>query len=188
MLNRKIYISIAIILLSVASFFTGYFTMQRYISNQVKKDNVTAKTTVQLPSMVINEKTEIIKKDRYTKAGDFVLEEKIKPNEELIGLDKELAEDYFRRKGYSVDYFTSERVEVSRNVDNAWPPNVYIALESEGKVYIYKTDEFGNLQLKEPTQINVSDLPQQEQEDLKKGIIKRTYEELEELINEDLDS
>ncbi|CDF58343.1 BofC C-terminal domain-containing protein [Thermobrachium celere] len=188
MLNRRIYISIAIILLSVASFFTGYFTMQRYINKQVKKDNVTAKTTVQLPSMVINENTEIIKKDRYIKAGGFVVEEKIKPNEELIGLNKELAEDYFRRKGYNVDYFTSERVEVSKDIDNAWPPNVFIALESEGKVFIYKTDEYGNLQLKETTQINVSDLPQQEQEDLKRGIIRRTYEELEEFINEDLDS
>ncbi|WDC83647.1 BofC C-terminal domain-containing protein [Caloramator sp. mosi_1] len=162
--------------------------MQRYVEKQTKKDNVVAKTTLQLPENIINEKTKIIKKDVYTKAGYFSLEEIIVPNEELLGANKEYAENYFRRQGYNVEYFTSERVVISKNIDNTWPPNVFIALANEGKVYIYQTDEYGNLKLKEETEINIESLPQQEQEDLKRGVIKRTYEEMEDFILEDLDS
>ncbi|MCX7695142.1 MAG: BofC C-terminal domain-containing protein [Caloramator sp.] len=188
MLYRKVYIFIAIILISIASFFAGYFTMQRYVGKQNKKDNVVAKTAVQLPEHVINEKTKITKKDIYTRAGYFAIEENIVPNDELLGANKEYAENYFRRQGYNVEYFTSENVIITKNIDNAWPPKVFIALANEGKVYIYQTDEYGNLQLKEPTEISIESLPQQEQEDLKRGIIKRTYEEMEDFILEDLDS
>ncbi|MBZ4663230.1 MAG: hypothetical protein JG776_932 [Caloramator sp.] len=188
MLYRKVYIFIAIILISIASFFAGYFTMQRYIGKQNNKDNVVAKTAVKLPENIINEKTRIIKRDIYTRVGYFAIEENIIPNDELLGADKEYAENYFRRQGYNVEYFTSEKVIITKNIENAWPPKVFIALENEGKVYIYQTDEYGNLQLKQTTDISVEGLPQQEQEDLKRGIIKRTYEEMEDFINEDLDS
>lgn len=188
MINRKIYLTLAIILLTIASFFTGYFTMQRYISKIENKESATAKTTVKLPSMVIDQNTKIIKKEIYIRANNYVLKQTITPNEEIIGLDKSLAEDYFKNKGYKLDYFTSEKVEISKEIDNKWPPNVYIIMENNGKVAVFETDQNSNLKLKQTTEINLEDLPFQEKQDLKRGVIKETYEDAEQYINEDLDS
>lgn len=188
MFNRKIYLTLGIILLTVASFFTGYFTMQNFISNKERKDDVTAKTTIQLPNIIINEKTEIIKRTKYLKGKGFVIEEKIIPNDETRGLDKTQAENYFARQGYKVDIFTSEKVEISKEIDNQWPPNVYLALEYRGKIAVFKTNENGSLQLVEETDVELENLPEQEKINIKEGIIKQSYEEIKALINEDFDS
>ncbi|MCX7951816.1 MAG: hypothetical protein N2594_07685 [Clostridiales bacterium] len=188
MLNRKIYLTLGIILLTVASFFTGYFTMQNFVSNKEKKDGVTAKTTVNVPTALINDNTEIIKRTKYLKGRGFVLEEKIKPNDETRGLDKTQAEKYFARQGYKVDTFTSEKVEISKEIDNQWPPNVYLALEYSGKIGIFKTNENGSLQLVEETDVELENLPEQEKVNIKEGIIKQSYEEIKALVNEDFDS
>lgn len=188
MLNRKVYLTLGIILLTVASFFTGYFTMQNFISNKQKKDGVTAKTAVNVPTVLINDNTEIIVRTKYLKGKGFVKEEKLKVNDETRGLDKTQAENYFARQGYKVDTFTSEKVEISKEIDNQWPPDVYIALEYSGKIAIFKTNENGSMQFIEETDVELENLPEQEQANIKEGIIKQSYEEIKALVNEDFDS
>lgn len=196
MLRKRVAYVLIMIFTVAVSFIAGYFTTLRYAKNnikdstpQIQSNNNNVEAAAKIPvSDVIKESTSIIKKDRYLKGVEFVKESVEKPSAEILGMDVNSAEQFFKGMGYRIIKFTPSEVIVSRDVLDSWPLNCYVVKEDNGFVAIFKVENDGSLSLLERTEIEVEKLPLQEREDVIKGKVFETREKAENLIEEDYSS
>jgi hypothetical protein len=191
MLRKKIVLFLVLVFTFVVSSFAGYFTALRYANQNAKRQvdsnvvvsNVSAETTDLPTRNVISRNTQIIKKHRYIKGMEYIKEVKEMPNEENIGMDMNLAERYYKDKGYTIIEFTPEKVILSKDIEQ-WPPDSYIVKGENGIIVIYKSDPSGNITKVEDTDIKLDILPLQDKEEVIKGKSYESMEQVEQLLEE----
>jgi hypothetical protein len=176
----------------VISSFAGYFTGLSYADKTIKSNFDTSPVSVaaetseidETPSKVlIGPTTEIVKKHKYVKGLEFIKEFKEQPSSEILGMDMVSAKEYYNSKGYTVIEFTSDKVIVSKDFDS-WPPECYIVKGENNTITIYRSDLEGNLTKLQDAETTLDVLPTQDREEVLKGKVYETMEEVETLLEE----
>jgi hypothetical protein len=176
----------------VISSFAGYFTGLSYADKTIKSNFDTSPVSVAAETLEIEETpskvligptTEIVKKHKYVKGLEFVKEFKEKPSSEILGMDMVSAKEHYNSKGYTVIEFTSDKVIVSKDIDS-WPPECYIVKGENNTITIYRSDTEGNLTKIQDAEATLDILPTQDREEVLKGKIYETMEEVETLLEE----
>jgi hypothetical protein len=98
-------------------------------------------------------------------------------------MDEIEAGKYYKNNGFVLMEFTMKRIIVKKDI-NAWPPKSFVVKANGDVIGIYESNEEGKLQLKENTDIELDDLPGEDREDVKKGKIYESLEEVYWLLDE----
>jgi hypothetical protein len=170
----------------VISFAGGYYATKLFTkNNNVQNENAAAETTKLLSSNdLVMETTEILKRLTYTVNGATLTRETTeKAPTDILGMDENAASKYFTDKGFVMLEFTSKRVIIKQDI-NSWPPKCFIVKENGNVIGIYESDEQGNLKLKENTDIELDELPEEDRADVRKGKIYETLDEVYWLLDE----
>ncbi|EYE89710.1 hypothetical protein Q428_00910 [Fervidicella metallireducens AeB] len=189
---RKLYLILILLITFMASFATGYFMVEKYVGSSIKNKSynlekqpnvVTAKSSSNNNiDAVINSNTKIVRFISYRRGVEYEVPKVEKPNEELLGMNFELASEYFKKDGYVISSFTSDQVTVKRYIDDVWPPNTYLMIAEDGLVKCYKIDENSKPIFLEEVEIEFEVQPEDVQTELKRGKIFENQEKLEEYI------
>jgi hypothetical protein len=187
MFRKRLPIFVVLALTLVISFISAYYATLGF-TNKAKDEDKSLKAaaeTTLLPSQVlINSSTEIIIKERYLEGMQYDTKSKTeKPVPEVLGMNKESAEKYFGEKGYKLIDFSSQRVLLLREIQG-WPPKRYVVKGNGEFVSIYEIGEDGSLKLQQDTGIMLNDLPEQDKQEVIKGKIYETMDEVDMLIEE----
>lgn len=133
---------------------------------------------------IIKEDTIIIYKTFYTQCEEFI-EENQEPTLEIIGFNKDGLEKYLAKKTekWAIETF-SEKEVVLIKMENKVCTNHYLVSVKSGYIAIYKFDEEGMKYLIEQTSISIYPLPTVDQERLQKGILIKTLDNVNQLLED----
>lgn len=129
----------------------------------------------------ITPNTRLIFKTEYTECGHTVVERKKTPAE-IVNLDKEELARYYQN-GWEIDKFSSEEVVLTREITGICPEHFLLGVQ-DGYVAVYGFNEDGKPELKEITDIPISILRLNDQNNLRKGILVDSMEEVDRLLEE----
>lgn len=189
MFNSKLSKVLLIISIVVITFVTSYIYTFKKANDKDKEASEIAKTKVSAETLnndykiVINNNTKITKINRYTKGMAFEKKIEEKPDANLIGMDKDEAEKYFKNIGYLMIEFTSKEVILVRE-KNSWCPGAFVVKDNEGYITIYDVDNNSNLIFKENTNMSTNMLPEVDKNEVIKGKTYETMDEVKSLISE----
>ncbi|HAZ37110.1 MAG TPA: hypothetical protein DCY71_04580 [Clostridiaceae bacterium] len=187
MFNSKLSKVLLIISIVVITFVTSYiYTFKRTNdkeASEIAKTKVNAETLNNDYKIVINNNTKITKINRYTMGMVFEKKTEEKPDSNLIGMDKDEAEKYFKNIGYLMIEFTSKDVILVRE-KNSWCPGTFVVKDNEGYITIYDVDNNSNLIFKENTNMSTNMLPEVDKNEVIKGKTYETMDEVKSLISE----
>lgn len=127
--------------------------------------------------------TKIVKKQIYTKGEQFEKVSNETPSEDVLGMTKESFEEHVKKKGYTVDEFTSSKVVIVEKI-NEWPKGLYVLKSVEEDVTLFKVDEKGNLQKVSDTGVILDQVSEHDKEELIKGKVYSTLEEAEHTLGD----
>lgn len=133
---------------------------------------------------IIGTNTVLINKILYTQCED-VIEEEEKPTSDLIGLNKKGFEDYLaaNRLNWDLESFSKEEIILIKR-ENKVCPNDYVVSVNKGYIAVYKYDKDGEKKLIDQTEIPINVLPTVDQEKLQRGIIVKTLDEVNQLLED----
>lgn len=178
--------------------FTGLFISWSNSNNKNEKGTtlesqnteVSTKSTVSMNKSYMNPKlnsigpaTKIIKKQIYTAGEPYEKIQEEKSTEDIIGMDKELFEEYAKKKGYVVEEFNGSKVVISEKI-NKWPKGLYVLKAINEHIAIYKVDESGNLSNPQVTEVVLNQVSEIEKPILIKGKVYNSLDTAEETIAE----
>lgn len=116
--------------------------------------------------ITVSPNAEVILTEKFSRCGHTSVTKDIAPRE-IVNLNKEKVQEYY--EGCSIDKFTSDEIEVSRNTTGICDEH-YILRESDGFISINCKNNVGEYIFKGLTDISVQYLPQEDLEKLQKGI------------------
>ena len=180
---KKIGLTAMLVVLFAASFFTGYYVIEKNM-NKIEKKTVNAETLSTVNQQnglqdLISESTEIIKINNYNKGVTFTEEVTDKADSNVLGMNKDQAEKYFKGKGYVLTEFTKDQIKITKDF-NSWCPDKFIVKDIDGnEIGIYKSDSNGNISLKNKTGIKIDKLPEEDKNEILKGKTVKTQEEVD---------
>lgn len=198
MLKKGIVIfSVAAIILT-ASFFAGYFVMKMAaeksnsmsFSQQLNKNGmVFAKQSDDGNRSIVDGNTKIIKVETYELLPMYQRRVEERANEQIIGYNLEKVKKYFEEQGYKDVQYSSENNEIIalKKISNLAPSNCYIIKADEERVYIYKSDQNGNMIPLKHDEISIDDIDISMQNEIKNGKVFEEKEKFLTYINEDLE-
>ena len=135
----------------------------------------------------IVETTNIIYK-RFYKICQDTVQESLKPDNLMIGLNEKGFKGYLERENLSfeIQSFSAAEVVLIEKVDSVCSAhyNHYIISESGELIAIYHIDAEGKKSLIEKTSIPISVLPHIDQKKLKNGILRKEKEEVYQLLED----
>lgn len=191
MLGKRIGLVFALVLSLTACFIAGYFTTKRYVENsakakyETKLENEIAENTVKLPDIdVISPSTEIVIRERYVKGIEYNRDIIEKATSEVVGMRKEEVAEYFKLKGFTLVDFDNKRVLVVKEIKDKWPVGCFVVKEQDGYVAIFEVDKNGELKLYRLTELKITNLPDNDKEEVLKGKVYESLEDALELIEE----
>ena len=145
-------------------------------------DDITTPVTIAENSVRLE--TKIIFRTHYTKC-QTIKDVPMEATEEVIGLKentfKEYAQDQF--KEWQVVRFSSDEIILFQRKDQICPDHYYVS-ELDGLIVVFRFTEAGQKYVIERTDIPVSHLPDIDQEKIKRGILIRTREEVNQLLED----
>ena len=199
--NKNRYI-IAILL--VLTMMAGGYVLGMHFGQQQLKDNLknnneeqgfeTMQTTRKSEREIIGqeisainvttENTQLIFETNYTSCNDQIIEErKVESNE--IGLKRQDIKAKF--PDWNVSEFSSIRVILTKEL-NDYCPNHFVLKDRDGMVVIYMPSEVEDKERNiQQTQISINKLPPDVQDEIRKGLVMDSLEEVEYFL-ESLDS
>ncbi|MCC5911551.1 MAG: BofC C-terminal domain-containing protein [Clostridiaceae bacterium] len=135
----------------------------------------------------IRDSTVIKYKTLYT-ICESSIEEIDTPSNDMIGLTKDGLKEYLRFNSllFDIENFSTEEVILLQNKTTVCPEhyNYYWLTEEDGHIVIYQFNERGQKILIERTSISMAMLPIVDQQKLKKGILRRTKDDVNRLLED----
>lgn len=182
----KFGLALILTLTLIISFTGGYFVTKLYNKEADSQNRKATAETVNLLSNgdLINQNTQVLKRLSYSKNGAlFTKELNEKATNDILGMDKETAEKYFKLRGYNLLEFTEKIVIVSKDIDS-WPPGCFVIKSNGDSIAVYEVDESGNLKLKENTELKLENLPEEDRREVQLGKIFESIDEAYWLLEE----
>lgn len=185
---KKLGLTVTLVVLFAASFFTGYYIIEKNMG-KIEKKTVNAETLSTVNEEnglqdLVGESTEIIKINNYNKGITFTEETKEKADSNILGMNKKQLENYFKNKGYSLTEFTKDEVKITKDFDT-WCPDKFIVKDIDGKeIGVYKSDDSGNITLKDKTGIKLDKLPNEDKSEILKGKTLKTQDDVDGLLED----
>jgi len=125
---------------------------------------------------IINENTLLIFETNYTACNDKRVEER-KANEDEIGLNRQELESNFPE--WDVYEFSSSKVILTKELDD-YCPNHFILKDKDGMIVIYMPSKGENESRSiQNTQIPINKLPPDFQDEIRKGLVIDSLQEIE---------
>jgi len=149
-----------------------------FLSFYLTKENKPSPDSEVMVEDTVTPNTKIIFNTKYLKCGDVITEER-SPDAFFIGLSEKNFKDYM--KDWKIERFSSKEVVLYREIDG-FCPNHFIIGIYDGYVAIFKGSATGEKVLIEKTDIPVSNLREEDQLSLEKGIIVNTQEKVYEIL------
>ena len=172
---RKWLIVIALILVFALSVLCG-FMVKSYINFSKKEsenkailaENNQENKAVNTASaeVTVSPNSEVIITQKFKKCGHTITKREEAPRE-IVNLNKEKVQEYF--EGWSIDKFTSNEIEISKEVSGICGEH-YVLRESDGYISISTKNDIGEYIFKGLTDIPVQYLPEDDLNNLEKGI------------------
>ncbi len=172
---RKWLIVIALILVFVLSVFCG-FMVKSYINfskkgsenNAILAENTQENKAVNTASaeITVSPNSEVIMTQKFNKCGHTVTKREEAPRE-IVNLNREKVQEYF--EGWNIDKFTPNEIEISKEVSGICGEH-YVLRESDGYISISTKNDIGEYIFKGLTDIPVQYLPEDDLNNLEKGI------------------
>lgn len=180
--KRKLYVLLGIMLCISIFSLTYYMSTAKIkkvsddegklqVSNVNKKNNVNVQGEKENK---LNDTGSIILKTKYTKSGDLLIDKTVKSKNipDLKEKTKEELESKFKKDGYSMESFDSNKAILVKEVDK-YSPNKYVLGIKGDYLAIYKTDKFGDMYIEDEktdiTEKKISHLKEQDIHLLTKG-------------------
>lgn len=190
MKKMKLYFKTAtltaiVVFLFIVSFAVGFtITLERWkvkSEKDIKGKNVTqiAYINKDIESRIADNTLFVVRK--YFKGCGHVIEEKKIVPKEYVGMSKQDFKNMFA--GWEIDAFSSKYVVISR-VFEGFCPNHFIISIKDGRVAIFYSQPVDGDTLKLITPISIENLPEQEVNDLKKGIVVNSFEDAIKIIED----
>jgi|GEM_PF-4710328 len=141
-------------------------------------------TPVIIAENSIRLETKIIFRTHYTKC-QTIKDVPMQATEELIGLKENTFKEYALEqfKEWQVVRFSSDEVILFQRKDQICPDHYYVS-EIDGFIVVFRFTEAGQKYVLERTDIPVSHLPDIDQEKIKRGILIRTRQEVNQLLED----
>lgn len=115
---------------------------------------------------IVSPNAEVIITQYYKKCGHTRTVRDMAPRE-IVNLNKEKVQEYY--KGWNIDSFAPNEIKLSRNNEGICSEH-YILRESDGYISISTKNDIGEYIFKGLTDIPVMYLPEEDLEELQKGI------------------
>ncbi|AOY76934.1 BofC C-terminal domain-containing protein [Clostridium formicaceticum] len=135
----------------------------------------------------IEAETQIVYKTFYT-ICENTMEEVMTPVSAMVGLNETGFQEYVQNHYplFEIEKFSSEEVVLFQRKEAVCPNhyNHYLITVNEGYITIYQINENGEKILVEKTAVSAAMLPHVDQEKLKSGILRKTKEEVYQLLED----
>ncbi|TCO79856.1 BofC C-terminal domain-containing protein [Marinisporobacter balticus] len=133
---------------------------------------------------VVTDDIQIVFSTYYKNTRDMVTKESKLPNQ-LIGRKFDELQTYLKENyvEWNIRQCNKNRVELYQETDRI-PPNYYLAKEYNGYIAIFKVNEDGENILVEQTEIPTSSLGEMDLQYIKKGIIKKKRDEINQILED----
>ena len=192
---RKVYISIAIILILIMSALSGYYIykinkLESNFSTYALEDECTQYAKEYELSLLTNpansneEKISpnaMITKKIYYKGCGHTINEYEKADDEIINLNRqELQEKY---QDWKIEEFTGKQIILSKEEEESCNEH-YILREKDGTIAVYIIKDDGNEELKEVTHIATEYLTDTDRAKIELGIRANGMEELNSILED----
>lgn len=185
--KMKIYYVLVLLVTLVASFFAGYYTTLKYASRVLDDNKINTKAVAQTmdtkSSDLITTSTKILRRDKYIKGVEYVVQTVDSPSSDILGMDMGAVEKFYKNKGYILLEFNTKQIIISKDIDS-WPPNTYVVKGENDSINIYSVGSNGKLIFQKSTDLRLGDLPDQDKEEIIKGKIYENSEAIDDLIDE----
>lgn len=183
---KKLLIVLSAVIVCTASAITVYFMFENNFSVSLDDSSVLAANASPVSfvdSALITSDTQIVKRIRYSKGIPVVLEEALASGPENLGMNRKTASDYYKSDGYLIMEFSSEKVVMLKELPT-WPPNYYVVKEDEGVINTYYTDSQGNPNFLKTSELELEQIPAEDQADLRKGLAFKTLQQIDLMLEE----
>ena len=162
----------------ITSFVVGYYLFEHY-SNGDDKLGVPRETEVvkQDANIKVTVNTDLVQKLVYLKCGEKEVV-RTKPADNLIGLDYQQFQKVY--PGWTIEKFDTLEIEMTLQVDSfcrEHANNMFIGIK-DGYVAVFYGKPGSRAIVKEVTKIQAGKLMSQDMEELRRGMIVRSKEEL----------
>ena len=184
---KKLVMMLTIGFVFLVTVIGGYFTLQyngkQKDDSSLLKTNTIAHTVSIQENSLINEKTKIIKRYKYSLGNTITKEVIEKATPDILGLDRLGTEKYFKGKEYLMTEFNEVNVILVKYVAN-WPIGYYVVKSDNGIINVYNVDVKGELKFVEKADLMLDDLPVQDRLEIEKGKSFPNMELVIEMIEE----
>lgn len=145
-------------------------------------NDITTPVTIVENSVGID--TKLIFRTHYTKC-QTIKDVSVEPFEAIIGLKEEAFKAYALEeyKDWQLVRFSDKEIIFFQRKEQVCPDHYFVS-ESEGYIVVFKFNEAGERYIVERTNIPVSHLPDIDQEKIRRGILVRTREEVNQLLED----
>lgn len=145
-------------------------------------DNNTTPVTIVENSVGLD--TRIIFRTHYTRC-QTIKDDAVESFEAIVGLKEAGFKAYALEEymDWQVVRFSAEEIILFQRKDQICPDHYYVS-ENEGYIVVFKFNEAGERYIVERTNIPVSHLPDIDQEKIRRGILVRTREEVNQLLED----
>ena len=165
----------ALVLVFIVSVICG-FMINSYINFSKKKEGniaILAENTISGESVdttyvepVVSPNADVVITESFKKCGHVITKREEAPRE-IVNLNEEKVKEYY--KDWNIDEFSSEEIKISRE-NNKICDEHYILRESDGYISISAKNDIGEFIFKALTDIPVQYLPEEDLQNLEKGI------------------
>jgi hypothetical protein len=174
----KKYIVLLSSVFLITAFVVGYYLFEHY-SNGNDKLGVPRETEVvkQDANIKVTVDTDLVQKLVYLKCGDKEVV-RTKPADNLIGLDYQQFQKVY--PGWTIEKFHTPEIEMTLQVDSfcrEHANNMFVGIK-DGYVTVFYGKPGSRPIVKEITKIQAGKLMSQDMEELRRGLIVRSKEEL----------
>ena len=134
--------------------------------------------------LAVGDDTKVVFRTHFTQC-QTIRDEVLEPLEEMLGLNEKEFKEFSTTKlaGWQVVRFSVDEV-ILFQTKNQICPNHFVVSHQDGFIAIYQYDEAGVRFLVEKTEIPISILPKNDQDQLSRGILKKTRAEVDQLLED----
>lgn len=181
--QKIIAVVLAFYLAILAIYITVNFSLNKLNGGELGKTKVVSNENAE-DSGITTKDTVIILNMKFESNKDTIKKE-IKAGNDYKDITKSEIQAKFTNLGFKLDNFSTEKVEFSKT--SFYLPKKYVIGIKDGKICIYKTDEYGNLKIETKDDVfndmEASKLPDKERQFLYKGHVNYQFTTKEEAIS-----